>query len=909
MRRGKFTKSTRLIIILMLVTISISFGQSYRIVETGQTKFYNAASEITEPSKGETFYGQDAHFPGLERAYQDNGDGTVTDLNTGFMWQKGLPDDKYPYDDCVVYADTCTLAGYSDWRLPTIKELYSLMLFSGVTGMTESNSVPYIDTDYFEFRFGGETDPNERFIDAQYATSTIYKGTTMGASETMFGLNLVDGRIKGYPTRKNFEIKLVRGNENYGVNDFIDNGDGTITDNATGLMWEQNGDNGGMNWEDALALAQQRNAENYLEYNDWRLPNAKELHSIVDYNRSPSYTSSAAISPMFNVPVITDENGEDNYPFYWTSTTHVDGPWPNKAVYICFGEALGYMNYNWIDVHGAGAQRSDPKDGDPANYPTGFGPQGDAIRINNYVRLVRTMNSDDPVGGGESGGDGYTLFAPLGNTGTYLIDGDGEVINSWESDNAPALSAYLLNDKSLLRTTSQGRNSNSVFGNTGGAGGRVEKFDWEGNKIWEFDYNSDEHLLHHDVEYLPNGNILMIAWEYKNSAEAIDAGRNPSLLSDNDLWADKIIEVEPNENSGGTIVWEWHVWDHLIQDYDASKTNYGIVSDHPGKIDINFVANQPGADWTHINGIDYNEELDQVLLTVRNFSEIWIIDHNTTTAEAAGSAGDLLYRWGNPQTYGRGADDDQQLLGPHDGQWIKTGYPGENDILIFNNGQGRNYSSVDQITPPLDFNGDYTVGSGSAFGPDELTWTYTGDPASSFYANHISGAQRLSNGNTLICEGTQGRFFEVTTEGEIVWEYINPYSFTTPQGNEVNEVFRAVRYIPEDFDGGDITTSVEENENNLPDSFLLSQNYPNPFNPATKIKFSIPGSIDLKSSQQIKLKVFDILGNEISTLVDEIKEPGNYEVSFDGWNMASGIYYYQLKAGDFIQTKKMILLK
>ncbi|MCP4150816.1 MAG: hypothetical protein GY757_23925, partial [bacterium] len=165
------------------------------------------------------------------------------------------------------------------------------------------------------------------------------------------------------------------------------------------------------------------------------------------------------------------------------------------------------------------------------------------------------------------------LFAPQGLTTTYLIDKSGGVVNTWESNNQPGLSVYLLEDKSLLRTASPG--NNSTFGNTGGAGGRGERFDWDGNQVWEFDYSSDTYLLHHDIEYLPSGNILMIAWEYKSREEAVAAGRNPTLLSEGELWPDKLIEVEPTGSSGGTIVWEWRIWDHLIQEYDESKPNYG----------------------------------------------------------------------------------------------------------------------------------------------------------------------------------------------------------------------------------------------------------------------------------------------------------------------------------------------
>jgi hypothetical protein len=185
-------------------------------------------------------------------------------------------------------------------------------------------------------------------------------------------------------------VRYVRGNSDYGANNFVDNGDGTITDTATGLMWSKDDSSEELDWEDALMWVQQKNEESHLGYDDWRLPNAKELQSIADYKRSPQTTNSAAIDPVFKVTSIIDERGEMNYPFYWTSTTHADAAGGgNAAVYIAFGEAFGYMGNSWIDVHGAGAQRSDPKSGDPADYPYGRGPQGDAIRIYNYVRCVR----------------------------------------------------------------------------------------------------------------------------------------------------------------------------------------------------------------------------------------------------------------------------------------------------------------------------------------------------------------------------------------------------------------------------------------------------------------------------------------------------------------------------------------
>lgn len=380
----------------------------YPIVSTNQTTFYGTITEIATPNPGEAYYGQDAQYSGNQLSYTDNGDGTVTDNVTGLMWAQSSDlngdgtinaDDKLSYDDALAGASSFNLASYTDWRLPTIKEAYSIILFSGedISGFEGSSTegfTPFIDTDYFEFGYG-DVNANERLIDAQFATTAKYVSTTMNGDETMFGTNLADGRIKGYglmmgPVVKKFYVMYVRGNTTYGINNFSDNSDGTITDNATGLMWTQDDNGEGLIWEDALSYAE--NYE-YVGHSDWRLPNVKELQSIIDYTLSPTTSNSAAIDPLFNCSQITNEGGELDYPYFWSSTTHaswVEGHEGAQAAYLSFGRAMGYMT-DWMDVHGAGAQRSDPKVGDPNDYPTGFGPQGDAIRIFNYARLVRNV--------------------------------------------------------------------------------------------------------------------------------------------------------------------------------------------------------------------------------------------------------------------------------------------------------------------------------------------------------------------------------------------------------------------------------------------------------------------------------------------------------------------------------------
>lgn len=393
----------------------------YVITDTGVTTFYNNAREIPEPKKGKSFFGQDAHYQGNAMVFKDNGDGTVSDLTTGLMWQKS-PGDKKTFDDAVKGASKTKLGGYNDWRLPTIKELYSLINFNGSGGRTAGQSIPYIDTNYFDFTYGDES-KGERIIDSQYWSATEYVSTTMNNDETVFGVNFADGRIKGYPKFKPGKGKgrsrgksgqkednvmytiYVRGNTDYGINNFVDNGDGTISDLATGLMWMQvdSGNlkagkkkDGAMNWEEALEWSENLS---YAGYDDWRMPDAKELQSIVDYSRSPDTTGSAAIDPLFSTTAIKDGNNETNYPYFWTGTTHLEGRQKgNQAVYIAFGEGQGYMqmppgrgSYRLIDVHGAGVQRSDPKTGNPADYPRGHGPQGDVITIYNHVRCVRNI--------------------------------------------------------------------------------------------------------------------------------------------------------------------------------------------------------------------------------------------------------------------------------------------------------------------------------------------------------------------------------------------------------------------------------------------------------------------------------------------------------------------------------------
>jgi hypothetical protein len=402
----------------------------------------------------------------------------------------------------------------------------------------------------------------------------------------------------------------------------------------------------------------------------------------------------------------------------------------------------------------------------------------------------------------ESSFNGYTLLDPMGSANTYLIDNCGQVINTWTSEFNSGGSCYLLEDGSLIRGC---RMTGSFFG--GGVGGRLERRSWNNELLWSLDWADSSIHHHHDFAWMPNGHVLVLAWEAKTEEEAALAGRlNPQAM-----WPEVVTEIVPTLPSGGEVVWEWHAWDHLVQDTDPTLPNYGDPSDFPGRLNINHGGiggpGGPGSsssgDWTHANAVFYNETLDQIVLSSRSFHEIWVIDHSTTTAQSAGSGGDLMYRQGNPITYGRGTEDDQMFFGQHDVQWIPEGHPMEGQFLIFNNGSRPEClcSSIDVWDPPVQEDGSYALEDGLPYGPELLNWSYPAALDVSFFSPNISGVQPLPNGNMLICEGASGHVFEVTLEGNVVWDYVNPEGNfgIVPQGTEPiqNAVFRAYRYGPD----------------------------------------------------------------------------------------------------------------
>lgn len=417
--------------------------------------------------------------------------------------------------------------------------------------------------------------------------------------------------------------------------------------------------------------------------------------------------------------------------------------------------------------------------------------------------------------------EGYTLAFPHNQSSVYIIDNCGAVVHQWDDEATfrPGNTAYLKEDGNLLRLKRLAAVGQDAIW-AGGGGDIIEIVDWDGNSLWSFSQNNDTLRLHHDVALIPNGNILAISWEKLTKEEAIALGRDSTKISQDQLWPDYIFEIDPSTSQ---IVWEWHTMDHVIQDFDSTKSNYGVIADHPELVDLNYDTSNGAADWMHSNAIDYNADLDQILLSVPTFNEIWIIDHSTTTTQAASHiggksnrGGDLMYRIGNPAAYGNGTEADQILFYQHDVHWntdLPINHPDYGKIMVFNNRVGADYSSVEIFNSPWNMYDWAYDKAGAVWMPTKFDNTIRHPGPKPFVSSGLSSAQRLPNNNTLMVSGRQGYWVELDPNGQIVWEYVTPLKAGVPVSRldtlEINNnlTFRIYKYSPDypAFDDKDLT--------------------------------------------------------------------------------------------------------
>jgi len=360
--------------------------------------------------------------------------------------------------------------------------------------------------------------------------------------------------------------------------------------------------------------------------------------------------------------------------------------------------------------------------------------------------------------------NGYMLLTRFGEA--ILLNNCGEIVHEWDLDNT-----FVSYHCKLLP------NGNIIYIENG----FIVERDWDSdivNSTFVSGVSCD-----YEIDVLPNGNYLVVGRRNISQTEAVNLGFDTSVQQPSKL--DVVVEVNPTTSE---IVWEWDIRDHLIQDFNANAENYGVVADNPRKLDIGALGTY---DWTFeesfmINGMDYNEELDQIVLSVRKMSEFIIIDHSTTTEEAAsseggnyGHGGDILYRWGNPQNYEQGTEEDRILYYQHNPQWIKAGeHAGK--ISVFNNGLDRpvptlddRYSSVEIVNPPVNADGTYNFTAGEIFEPSnpELSYNELTFPGLEFYSSYVSSAKVLENGNIFITVGIDNYDIEINAAGELVWQY------------------------------------------------------------------------------------------------------------------------------------------
>jgi len=429
---------------------------------------------------------------------------------------------------------------------------------------------------------------------------------------------------------------------------------------------------------------------------------------------------------------------------------------------------------------------------------------------------------------------GYMAVAPRTGSTTYLLDNCGKVVNEWTYSNGfNEACAYITQNGECAILVSNNSGGGAVYGNS-----CVEVKDWDNNLVWSYCPTGDYVGMHNDIVPLPNGNYLAIVQKTHSVNEALQNGYDINNIGQNNNYkSESIVEFQPMGTFGANIVWEWNIWDHLVQDHNPAVSNYGVIADHPEKYDINVDIASPatGASFTHINSVEYDEENDFILVSMFSIHEVFVIDHSTTMAESAGETGgnfgmggDILYRWGNPQNYDRGGPADRQLFGQHDARWIPTGFVNAGKISIFNN-DGGDDSEIVVIDPSFDANGQF------AFDPVSDTylptapfytwrdniWNYS--PPSTLFT---SGVAPLQNGGFLMHDAGQGIVAEIAPapNDDVVWVYRIP-GFNTNQGsNSVTSAFKVRKYLPDyvGFVGRDMTSNgYIESDNAVSDACAL----------------------------------------------------------------------------------------
>lgn len=470
--------------------------------------------------------------------------------------------------------------------------------------------------------------------------------------------------------------------------------------------------------------------------------------------------------------------------------------------------------------------------------------------------------------------NGFALYSLQDKS--YLVDKDGLVAHTWNCNVNENYAVLLKDNGNIVRG---GKYNNNQL-NGAAVGGMVQEIDPNGNVVWEFVYSAADYVNHHDITLIGD-NVLLTAWEVKTANEVNALGGN----ANSDKWPTHFVEVA-QDGTGGKIVWEWHIWDHLCQDVDPSKPNYvSNISDHPELIDINMIQGGGGSggssgDWFHVNGVDYNPELDQIAFSSRFASEIYIIDHSTTTTEAAshsggnaGMGGDILYRWGNPSNYNQSG---QQVIpdAVHDVRWIKNdGRPNSGYLQIFNNkGGGSNpvQSTIDAINPPLDLNGyNYQKNPGVAYAPTTYEWRYN----CVYSAPGQSASDRMSNGNTFVNasggQGGAGIMYEVDSLGNLVWSY-------NPSGGDPKKAFRYECDHPGIIILLNNPCNISLDASNISNDNIVF--FPNP----SKGKFNISGL----DKNQIQITIYDAIGVKKF----EEKNIDNFDISY----LPNGIYYVKI---------------